>query len=218
MRHYGNYSRHEATRDSRLIVIAAEGERTEKIYFEALRAYARNSRVHIKILERDEENKHNSAPEYVLEQLTQYKTEHALEQDDELWLVIDRDDWKPTALRVVAQKCAQDEAFHMALSNPCFELWLLLHLEDVSSVSKEEKERIQRNSREGTNDPYLKREMRRLMGGSYNESRYNAFVLVPHVQDAINRAEILDVDKQARWPQELGTRVYLLAQSILKKE
>ena len=29
---------------------------TEKIYFEALRAFARNSRVHIKILERDEEH------------------------------------------------------------------------------------------------------------------------------------------------------------------
>ena len=217
MRHYGNYSRHEATRDSRLIVIAAEGERTEKIYFEALRAYSRNSRVHIKILERDAENRHNSAPEYVLGQLTQYKTEHALEQDDELWLVIDRDDWKPTALRVVAQKCVQDEAFHMALSNPCFELWLLLHLEDMASVSDEEKARIKKNSREGTNDSYLKREMRRLMGGSYNASRYNAFVLVPHVHDAIRRAEILDVDKQARWPQELGTRVYLLAQSILKK-
>ena len=217
MRHYGNYSRHEATRDSRLIVIAAEGERTEKIYFEALRAYARNSRVHIKILERDEENRHNSAPEYVLEQLTQYKTEHALEQDDELWLVIDRDDWKLTALRVVAQKCAQDAAFHMALSNPCFELWLLLHLEDVSSISDEEKKRILKNNREGTNDPYLKREVRRLMGGSYNESRYDAFVLVPHVHDAISRAERLDVDKQSRWPQELGTRVYLLAQSIMRR-
>lgn len=217
MRHYGNYSRHEATRDSRLIVIAAEGERTEKIYFEALRAHARNSRVHIKILERDEENRHNSAPEYVLEQLTQYKTEHALEHDDELWLVIDRDDWKPTALRVVAQKCAQDEVFHMALSNPCFELWLLLHLEDVSLVSNEEKQRIMKNRREGTNDPYLKRKMRQLLGGSFNESRYNAFAVVPHVHDAIVRAERLDVDKQARWPQELGTRVYLLAQSIMKK-
>ena len=142
MRRYGNYSRNEGTLDSRLIVIAAEGERTEKIYFEALRAFARNSRVHIKILERDEKHKHNSAPEYVLGQLREYKNDNALDPDDELWLVIDRDDWKQAALRVVAQTCAQDEAMHLALSNPCFELWLMLHLKDVASLSEEEKKRI----------------------------------------------------------------------------
>lgn len=217
MKRYGNYTRSEGILDSRLIVIAAEGERTEKVYFEALRAYARNSRVHIKILERDEENRHNSAPEYVLEQLMQYKSVNSLESDDELWLVIDRDDWKQTALRFVAQKCAQDDALHLALSNPCFELWLMLHLEDVATLSEEEKKRLFMNNREGTKDPYLKREMRRLMGGSYNESHYNAFVLVPHVREAISRAENLDVHKKSRWPQDLGTRVYLLAESILKK-
>ena len=217
MRRYGNYSRNEGTLDSRLIVIAAEGERTERIYFEALRAFARNSRVHIKILERDEENKHNSAPEHVLAQLTQYKNDTALEPDDELWLVIDRDDWKQAALRIVAQTCAQDEARHLALSKPCFELWLMLHLVDVSSLSEEEKKRVLENKRDGSSDPYIKREMRRLMKGSYNESKYNAFILVPHVQDAIKRAEKLDNHKKARWPQGLGTRVYLLAQSILRK-
>ena len=217
MRRYGNYSRNEGVLDSRLIVIAAEGERTEKIYFEALRAFARNSRVHIKILERDEENKHNSAPEYVMGQLTEYKNENALDPDDELWLVIDRDNWKQAALRVVAQKCAQDEAMHLALSNPCFELWLMLHLVDVASLSDKEKKRIFENKRDGASDPYLKREMRRLMKGSYNEAKYNAFVLVLYVHDAIKRAEQLDVHKKARWPQELGTRVYLLAESILRE-
>ena len=216
MRRYGNYARTEGILDSRLIVIAAEGERTEKIYFEALRAYARNSRVHIKILERDEEHKHNSSPEYVLDQLTQYKNENALDPDDELWLVIDRDDWKQAALRVVAQKCAQDEALHLALSNPCFELWLMLHMEEVATKTDEEKERLFKNKREGTHDPYLKRVMRRLMGGSYNEAHYDAYVLVPHVREAIARAESLDAHKKARWPEELGTRVYLLAESILR--
>lgn len=217
MKRFGNYSRKEYTLDSRLIIIAAEGEHTEKIYFEALRAFARNSRVHIKILERDEEHKHNSAPEYVLDQLTEYKKENALDPDDELWLVIDRDDWKQAALRVVAQTCAQDEAMHLALSNPCFELWLMLHLVDVVSLSDEEKKRIFENKREGMSDPYLKREMRRLMKGSYNESKYNAFVIVPFVHEAIKRAEQLDDHKKTRWPQGLGTRVYLLAQSILRK-
>ena len=145
MKRYGNYTRKEASLNSKLIIIAAEGEFTEKIYFEALRKHARNSRVHIKILERDEENKHNSSPEYVLGQLTQYKLENPIEQDDELWLVIDKDKWTAKSIRAVAQRCAQDSSYHLALSNPCFELWLILHIIDASLESDEEKVKMLKN-------------------------------------------------------------------------
>ena len=214
MKRYGNYTRKEASLDSKLIIIAAEGEFTEKIYFEALRKHARNSRVHIKILERDEENKHNSSPEYVLEQLMQYKTENPIEQDDELWLVIDRDRWTIKSISAVAQRCVQDPSYHLALSNPCFELWLILHIVDVSLESEEEKIKIQKNRREKKNtDPYLKRKLRALLG-SYSESNYDADQLVIQVAEAIMRAEALEKNKNARWPKGLGTHVYKLAKSI----
>lgn len=214
MKRYGNYTRKEASLDSKLIIIAAEGEFTEKIYFEALRKHARNSRVHIKILERDEENRHNSSPEHVLGQLTQYKLENPIEQDDELWLVIDKDKWTAKSIRAVAQRCAQDSSYHLALSNPCFELWLILHIIDASLESDEEKVKMLKNRKEKKNaDPYLKRKLRALLG-SYQESNYDADKLVLQVADAIARAEDLDKDKSARWPQGLGTHVYKLAKSI----
>lgn len=214
MKRYGNYTRKEASLDSRLIIIAAEGEFTEKIYFEALRKHARNSRVHIKILERDEENRHNSSPEYVLGQLTQYKLENPIEQDDELWLVIDKDKWTAKSIRAVAQRCAQDSSYHLALSNPCFELWLILHIIDASLESDEEKVKMLKNRKEKKNaDPYLKRKLRALLG-SYSESNYDADQLVVQIAEAITRAETLDKNKNARWPQGLGTHVYKLAKSI----
>lgn len=214
MKQYGNYTRKEGTRSSRLIIIAAEGECTEKIYFEALQRRVQNSRVHIKILERSEEDRHNSSPEFVLSQLVQYKDESQLADDDELWLVIDKDQWTLKALKTVAQRCEQDTALHLALSNPCFELWLLLHRVDVVAEAQEEKEKLLRNAKEGRADTYLKRKMREQLG-SYNESNYAADILVCNVNDAITRAEKLDVHKRARWPIGLGTRVYKLAQSIL---
>lgn len=214
MKRYGNYTRKEASLDSKLIIIAAEGEFTEKIYFEALRKHARNSRVHIKILERDEENRHNSSPEYVLGQLTQYKLENPIEQDDELWLVIDKDKWTAKSIRAVAQRCAQDSSYHLALSNPCFELWLILHIIDASLESDEEKVKMLKNRKEKKNaDPYLKRKLRSLLG-SYSESNYDADQLVVQIAEAITRAETLDKNKKARWPQGLGTHVYKLAKSI----
>ena len=115
----------EAFRDARLIVIASEGKDTERIYFKALAKEYTNPRVHVHILERSEAEQNNSSPEHVLKQLNDYKEQYALEADDELWLVIDKDRWTEAMLSRVATECAQDEYMHMALSNPCIELWLL---------------------------------------------------------------------------------------------
>ena len=106
---------------------------------------------------------------------------------------------------------------HMALSNPCFELWLLLHLEDVVSLTPEERQLWMENRRKSKNvDPYLKVLLRQKMG-SYHESAYDASSLIAHVETAIERARALDKKTADRWPQTLGTRVYLLAESVMNK-
>ena len=209
--------RREAFRDARLIVIASEGKDTERIYFKALAKEYTNPRVHVHILERSEAEQNNSSPEHVLKQLNDYKEQYALEADDELWLVIDKDRWTEAMLSRVATECTQDEYMHMALSNPCFELWLLLHLEDASLLTPEEQKRWMENRRKSKNaDPYLKVRLRQKMG-SYHESSYDALSLMARVEDAIMRARALDKNPNDRWPQTLGTRVYLLAESVINR-
>lgn len=207
--------RQEAFRDARLIIIAAEGKDTERIYFKALAQEYANPRVHVHILERSREEQNNSSPEYVLSQLNDYKRRYELEADDELWLVVDKDRWTDAMLSRVARECTQDSSMQMALSNPCFELWLLLHIEDVSSLTPEEQKLWLENRRKSKNtDPYLKVRLRRHLG-AYHEADYDAKMLVAHVEEAIARARLLDKDHADRWPQGLGTRVYLLAESII---
>ena len=110
-----------------MIVIASEGKDTERIYFKALAKKYANPRVHMHILERAEDEKNNSSPEHVLKQLNDYKKEYELESDD------------------------------VAISNPCIELWLLLHFIDVTSLTPEEKQQWEANRRKSKNlDPYLK--------------------------------------------------------------
>lgn len=207
--------RREAFRDARLIVIASEGKDTERIYFKALAKEYTNPRVHVHILERSEAEQNNSSPEHVLRQLNDYKEQYALEADDELWLVVDKDRWAEAMLSRVATECAQDSYMHMALSNPCIELWLLLHLVDVSLLTTEEQQQWLENRRKSKNaDPYLKARLRQEMG-SYHESAYDAQMLIAYVETAIERACALDVNPADRWPQTLGTRVYLLAESVM---
>ena len=157
--------RREAFRDARLIVIASEGKDTERIYFKALAKEYTNPRVHVHILERSVDEQNNSSPEYVLKQLNGYKSLYDLEADDELWLVVDKDQWKDKMLSCVAMECALEVSMHMALSNPCFELWLLLHLEDAVSLTPEEQMLWKENRRKSKNaDPYLKVRLRQKMG------------------------------------------------------
>lgn len=208
--------RREAFRDARLVVIASEGKDTERIYFKALAKEYANPRVHVHVLERSEDEKNNSSPEHVLKQLNDYKTQYALEADDELWLVVDKDSWTDGMLSRVAAVCAKDAAMNMALSNPCFELWLLLHLEDATSLTPEEYKMWLENRRKSKNaDPYLKVRLRQKLG-SYHESSYDAPALVVNVETAIERARRLDKGPDDRWPQTLGTRVYLLAESVVR--
>lgn len=210
--------RKEAFRDARLIVIASEGKDTERIYFKALAKEYTNPRVHVHILERSEAEQNNSSPEHVLKQLNNYKEQYALEADDELWLVVDKDRWTEAMLSRVATECAQDDYMHMALSNPCIELWLLLHLVDVSLLTHEEQLQWLENRRRSRNtDSYLKVRLRQEMG-SYHESAYDAQMLIANVETAIERARSLDKNPADRWPQTLGTRVYLLAESVMNRK
>lgn len=209
--------RREAFRDARLIVIASEGKDTERIYFKALAKEYTNPRVHVHILERSKDEQNNSSPEHVLKQLNDYKGHYELESDDELWLVVDRDRWTEAMLSRVATECAQDNFMHVALSNPCIELWLLLHLVDATLLTPEEQQLWMENRRKSKNaDPYLKVRLRQEMG-SYHESSYDAKMLIEHVDVAIARAEALDKNPADRWPQTLGTRVYLLAESVMNR-
>ncbi|WP_422451131.1 MULTISPECIES: RloB domain-containing protein [unclassified Endozoicomonas] len=57
---------------------------------------------------------------------------------DELCLVIDRDQqaWEEKAISEIAKACDQKQ-YLLALSNPAFDLWLLLHHLDVYALAQE---------------------------------------------------------------------------------
>jgi hypothetical protein len=58
-----------------------------------------------------------------------------VDEIDVLWLVIDTDRWGDKQLSEVTSECVSKH-FRLAVSNPCFELWLILHYEDSDSISK----------------------------------------------------------------------------------
>ncbi len=73
-------------RDTKLIIIAAEGRKTEKQYF----GIFKNHRVQVVVIPSDD---NRSAPEYILARLNGYTEEYQIGKNDELWLMVDTDRW-----------------------------------------------------------------------------------------------------------------------------
>ena len=181
-----------AVRDARLLVIASEGERTEPDYFDSFRS----TRLKIRTIPCVDGK---SSPVDVLARMREFRQEFELDDDDELWLVIDRDRWSIRNLSQVARDCLAAR-INLAVSNPCFEVWLALHYTSSIPETLTSKTAPQFFSK---------------LHGPYKKNSLDAEKLHPRIPQAIENAIALDTHKNARWPHNIGTRVYLLAERIL---
>src|SRR5579862_9140742 len=120
-----NSGRRKRERPKKLIVVATEGEKTERIYLDQFKP-PRDSSLQLKVLHNWN---HKTHPKEVLKKLKAYSKTGNVGPEDELWLMIDRDGWKEEDLNEVAAEAAKC-GFKMALSNPCIEYWFYLHFRD----------------------------------------------------------------------------------------
>lgn len=180
-------------RDTRLVIIATEGRCTEKQYFSIFRS----TRVQVQVLPTGEDNR--SSPDQVLERLREFRERFDLGGSDELWLMVDVDRWGNEKLDRVAGE-AKDCGFNLAVSNPCFEVWLLLH----------HVERIESSDKCCEVEDWL----RAALGGSYNKSRLILEQFRLHVPTPMARAEANDAHPSSRWPHKTGTHVYRVVRNL----
>jgi hypothetical protein len=118
------------------ILIVCEGEETEPNYFRAFRRHLRLTSVEVEV-----EGKHcGSAPISVVEFAIRRKDQRAIEarqsdylaEYDEVWCVIDVENPSHNTSFDKAIRRASSSGLRLAVSNPAFEFWYLLHYEDTS--------------------------------------------------------------------------------------
>ena len=112
------------------ILVVCEGKVTEPEYLRALQRASRNPRVHVEVATE------TGVPKTVVEVAIRLRDGAAREARrqrdenlrwDEIWGVFDVDDHPHLD---EARALAAKESVELAVSNPCFELWALLHFED----------------------------------------------------------------------------------------
>ncbi|MGP0062677.1 MAG: RloB family protein [Isosphaeraceae bacterium] len=117
-----------------IILIVCEGKKTEPEYFRGFVNACQNPRVKIEIAPE------HGVPRTLVESARAHKKEAetaASRQGDEnlvydsVWCVFDVDDHPHIA---DARQMARDNGIELAISNPCFELWLLLHFRESPGI------------------------------------------------------------------------------------
>jgi RloB-like protein len=112
------------------LLVFCEGENTEPQYIDAFRKWCRNPRVDVEI------SKEQGVPLTLVRAAKKRKVQAEKEASkagddniayDEVWCVFDVDE-HPNLND--AQQMASANDIKLAISNPCFELWLLLHFRE----------------------------------------------------------------------------------------
>lgn len=184
-----------ALRDSSLVVIATEGSHTEKQYF----GLFKSSRVQVFVLPTKDTK---SSPEHVLKRMTGFETHSEIGDGDVLCLMLDVDRWGDKKLSQVCGQ-ASDRGYMLAVSRPCFEVWLLCHFDEPDA--------------DWTNCSEVITHIRKIRG-KYNKSNLDlSWFHQDNVTAAIERASRIDTSQGKRWPQSVGSHVYRVVEEILKR-
>lgn len=185
-------------RDTNLIIIATEGKKRELQYF-TMDLFTGNKKIQVQIIPAFD---NKSSPKDVLSKLHEYALEYQFDEDDQFWLVIDKDRWDNAGLHKIINLC-DDSNYRVALSNPCFELWLLLHFRKVNELNLTDN--MSCTDIKNIFNPQLTERDE----GSY-EATYARWVT-----HALEEAPKLDKHPNAPFPDCPGTRVYQLVEQLI---
>lgn len=178
----------------KMFLIFTEGK-TEASYFKQLLT---NKDVVLKIFHKDSASAPQNLFKYALEYLN--KNEAILRPyDHEIWVVIDREDGDKRSVQEIEEvysQCAK-QGYNLAISNPTFEYWLLLHYEDGKKITSSKKCIAKLKK-------YLP---------DYDKSETPKY-LQDKINDAISRAKEKN-NPTEKWPTQCGTTVYLLVEKLI---
>jgi hypothetical protein len=179
-------------RYKKMFVISTEGTETEPQYFNMFNTA--NAVIHVQCLK----GKHASSPPQVLKRMVKFIKSKGLRSTDEAWLVVDTDQWTGQQLAALHQWSQSKDNYGFAVSNPKFELWLLLHFEEGNGITSP-RQCTERLTRHLPNFAKRNVEVEKLTGG---------------IANAIQRAKKKDTPRCAYRPRTTGTTVYRLVERL----
>jgi hypothetical protein len=195
--------------------IACEGRRTEYQYFKGLMQYSSELGISpmVEMIPLRHGPNTGSNPLNIFEETVEIlgQSNHYHPELDHVSIIVDRDmhSFKEFQYEAMLALC-KETGFHLCITNPCFELWLLLHYSDLSEYDH----KLLLENRKIGSRTQTERYLMEKLGGRYNKSRiqFNRFfrervlIAITHAQAFPHEAEQLQ--------NQLGTGVGVLIEFL----
>lgn len=216
IRKRNEYTKREPSKDAGKIYIICEGDinGTEKDYYEFFEGLSSNLKL---IIIPSEDGKTDplklmeQAKKQLLEETRLYTLDYM--QNDKVWFAIDTDTWEEqdkirplrdfcTAQNDIVKKLDERkpyDAWNVAQSNPCFEIWLYYHFYDTPPTEDDVKEH-----------PSMKSYLDSKIAGGYNFQKDPV-----RIKDAIENSEKNFLRQENGNPALFSTEQHMLGKEIL---
>jgi hypothetical protein len=203
----------------KLYILSFEGEKTEVKYFNNFRQseFFNDSGI-IEIVPLKRAVNTGTDPLSVKRLLKKAKADYPFKKSDEFWLIVDRDDWETIHkidFNQLVIDCNKEDNFFLAMSNPCFEIWLIMHLKDITEYNEEEQNKLLENASVSRKKNHIDTIIGDLQGIGYNKNP-NPETYLPLTKTAIKRAKDIDFVNEP-YPKNLGSHIYKLIEKLLKE-
>jgi len=210
----------EELNPKKIIIISCEGRNTEPEYFKTIKEKLSD---HISALIKVEivpKNTNPSEPKDIVCNLdeflhTEYDYKH--EFDDELWVVWDRetiDSGRKKNIEKILPEC-REKNYNIAMTNPLFEFWLLLHVDDIT---KYDNETLFLNDWDtpSKNRRYIDKELSNILTNGYNKKNFNRDIVTKeNIDKALEQEKIFET-KLEEIMDNLGSNIGDLIRNIFK--
>lgn len=199
-------------------IIASEGRLSEPQYFRHIASFLDSTKKLGKQVKVEPLYREDNASDFrrVLSLLDEYKSKYDLKEGDQLWCLVDADNWPEKNLAQAHQLCKQKQ-YEFCMTNPCFELWLLLHHLDVRAASEETKQKIFAPASSKDVGQLLHDILKQTFGEGYQKGKISNRHL-EKIPFALKQAFELELDKNHWTFDACCTRIHLLIQQIFQTE
>ena len=223
---------------SKIIFLSCEGSVTEEEYIEVLSQIYDGVKGRVQLISVAEDEVHTvpkkrtreqnqvlgkSKPWQLVERINKFKKEKEAKYEfskypeDEFWIVSDVDDnldHHKTEFEDAIKEC-EEKGYKYAISNPFFEIWLLLHHDEVNEEDRKyavtevhpyEPTDHFKIRLEQKGAPLIGNDKKHLREADYSDEK---------VRLAVRRAKELVTGKNEKIPSDYGTYVYQIIEEIL---
>lgn len=190
------YARKSKCRTPKKFYIAPEGTKTEYTYFSNLKRELRLENVEILTIPRPDDRTVTD-PNYIFSFAKDYCSKNNIKPSEYLQvsILIDFDKWGEKVFQ--AKRDAEQKKYKFYFSNPCIELWFVLHHQRFSSAELQ--------NLKACRD--CKQKFNELFDGNYKK-------LYPLTKNAITNSTSITSKVDYNWTKDLGTNIHLLFNDI----